>query len=67
MQKIKIILTAEVGYTPNPKFYHREGNESPPTMEEMLKIDLAQAEDDTLAFLDNDNVKWSIIGRVCDE
>jgi len=63
VQKLKIIFTAEVEYTPNPKFYATE-NEPVPSMKDMLRIDLAHAEDDPLSFIDGDNVKWSIIGKI---
>jgi hypothetical protein len=59
MTKLRIVITATVEYEASPDAYP-EGS----TPEQMLAIDLENADDDTFMFLDNDDVKWDIKGEV---
>lgn len=61
-KKIRITVTAVVEYELVPDYYPGCS-----TYEEMLKTDLANAEDDIILFLDQDgNTKWNISGEVVD-
>lgn len=59
MTKLRIQLTATLEYEANPTAY--PDGSSP---EQMLAIDLSNADDDTFMFLDNDDIHWEIKGEV---
>lgn len=61
MQRIKITITAEIEYAPNPEYYT-----SGTTVESMLECDLANARHDPFMAMDGDNTKWTFTGEVID-
>lgn len=58
MKKIKITFTVTVEYEPNPEFYPAGS-----TIEEMLDIDIKNAEDDPFMVLP-DCPEWKIKGEI---
>lgn len=57
--KIKIAILIEVEYEPNPEYYAPGA-----TLQEMLAVDLAGAEEDPFAKMDSTNAKWTITGSL---
>ena len=61
MQKIKITITVEVEYTPNPDWYQKGS-----TIEKMIECDLANAKDDPFSIMDSPDAKITFAGSVID-
>lgn len=58
-KKIRITVEVTVEYTPTKEFY--PGCE---TTEDMLAVDLENANSDPFAFIDTENATWKVTGEV---
>lgn len=62
MTKLQITITAVIEYEANPEYYP-----DCKTAEDMLKIDLMNADNEPFDLMSGDNVKWTTSGKVLNE